>query len=190
MGKCVIIVGMHRAGTSLCAKMFYKWGIISDTDIMGGDGANTDGFYESREISVHNERLLKDIGKGGWNYPTILPAVHDADIQDLVKRYRKELWGFKDNRMAFTFRIWEQYLKDEDILFVVCRRDKFAVIRSLFRTHAPQFQLKDRNVEYFAKLYDMYYDAINQMVEGYPTISVRYEDMQNFTFFNEGMKHF
>ncbi len=187
MSKCIVIVGMHRAGTSLVARIFHEWGVNLGEDLMGPDGANTEGFYENWDFVKLNNALIHEAG-GSWNYPKKAWSHGDARAKVLVEYSRSELWGWKDNRTAFTFKAYEPYL--EDVLFVRCRRKREDIISSLSRTHLRQFDKKDRTIEYLSELCDMYEAAIDEIIVGYPTLVVEYDNLHDCTFFNKELKHF
>lgn len=189
MNQCVIILGMHRAGTSLIAKQYHKWGVDLGTKLYKSDSANLDGYYENIEFVVHNNSLMSDV-KSFWNYPKLMKSVPSRGCETLVKQFTRPLWGWKDNRTVFTFPVWEPYIADQNILFIVCTRNKKSVVKSLHKTHANMFEEKDRTDEYFGNLYDLYYETIEKITQGYPTTVVRYEDMRNTTFFKKELEHF
>ncbi len=186
-GKCIVIVGMHRSGSSLVAKIFYEWGVNLGADLMEQDYANTNGYYENWDFVKMNNHLLSEAG-GSWNYPVMITEPNDAAQNLVTKHNGHELWGWKDNRTCFTFKAYEPALKN--VMFVVCKRKREAVIQSLFRTHSKLFQKADRTEKYFGELYDLHYKAIEIITEQYPTISIDYDDLYGSAFFKKEMKHF
>lgn len=177
---------MHRAGTSLVARIFYEWGVNLGKDLMKGDVANPEGFYENWDFVNLNSTLLKE-NNAEWNYPKIIKRP-DIRCKKLIEEHRDTLWGWKDNRTAFTFPAYEPFL--ENVLFVVCLRDKEAITNSLMRTHKGQFKPEDQNKEYFYKLTDMYYKAIDEISKDYPRIDIRYKDLKGNKYFNLNLEHF
>lgn len=186
MSQCIVICGMHRTGSSLVAKIYHEWGVNLGKNLMEPDGANPDGFYENWDFVIFNDHLLNKTG-GSWNYPLLITEPHDA-AQDVIVKNKSELWGWKDNRTCFTFKAYEPFL--ENVMFVICKRNKESVIKSLFRTHHKLFDVKDRTEEYFGQLYDKHYAALDIVTKGYPTVTVNYEDLENSKFFNKESKHF
>ncbi len=186
--KCIIVVGMHRAGTSFVARLFHEWGVYMGNNLGTPDPANAEGEYENLDFVRLNNILLEEHG-GSWNEPVMCHSSDDR-AKFLTDIHRSCLWGWKDNRTAFTFRAYEEYLQEDDILFVICKRKKNAVISSLFRTHKMQFSEKDRTYDYFSGLYDAYYGAINTVSKEYPSIVLHYEDFKSRKFFNPLLNHF
>lgn len=177
---------MHRSGSSLVARIFHEWGVNLGKDLMGPDGANTEGFFENWDFVRLNNTLLSALG-GSWNYPMMIEHP-SPEAKELVERSRSDLWGWKDNRTAFTFRAYEPYL--ENVLFVRCKRNREAIIQSLTRTHLRQFNTKDQNRKYLNHLCDMHENAIDDITSGYPTITIDYDDLMGCEFFNKDLKHF
>ena len=120
-------------------------------------------------------------------YPVMIEKP-DERCRELIEKHKDILWGWKDNRTAFTFKAYQPYL--ENVLFVICKRNKEAIIRSLMRTHKGQFRKEDQNEEYFGKLHDMYYAAINEISKNYPRVDIHYEDLVETKYFNSKLRHF
>ena len=186
MSQCVVICGMHRAGTSFVSRIFHEWGVYLGEDLNVPDMANAEGEYENKDFVRLNNRLLTEHG-GSWNYPVMIKQ-SDPRAEVLIAKHKRELWGWKDNRTAFTFKAYEPFLNN--VLFVVCRRNRDAVIQSLAKTHFGQFEESTRNSDYYGKLYDQYYVAIDTVSDGYPRIVINYEELTNVTFFNPELRHF
>lgn len=188
--KCIIILGMHRSGSSLVARIFHEWGVNLGDDLMKGDGANPEGFYEDWDFVHLNNTLLSGVD-ADWSNPKIVNCVNE-EAGELINRKKRTLWGIKDNRFAFTIFAYPFIDKNVDVMLVVCKRKKEAVVQSLFRTHAMLFQEHERTETHFGNLYDLYYEAIAKATEVYPSIVVTYEDLrsQNVQFFNQALSHF
>lgn len=192
---CIVIVGMHRAGTSLVAKMFYEWGVNLGDRLMESDPANEGGYWENWDFVEHSSNMMAQ-AKTSWNYPKMLDdqssvgkSMH-LKAGELIRNNTRHLWGWKDNRTAFTFPVYKPWLMDQKVLFVVCHRDRKAVIASLFRTHIRMFEEQDKTEEYLGKLYDLHYSAIDEISKDYPRVDIRYEDLVDNKFFKPELRHF
>ena len=190
---CVVICGMHRAGTSFVSRLFYEWGVyMGPPEITKPDYANAEGEYENQDFIKLNSGLLNVVG-GSWNYPVLIESIdqvseHTNEIRGVIEKHRRPLWGWKDNRTAFTFRAYEPFLNN--VLFVICKREKEAVIQSLWRTHSGAFKEKDRTDQYFGELYDRYYEAIYDAARFWPTLTVNYEELITNESYNPELRHF
>lgn len=188
--RCIIILGMHRSGSSLVARLFHEWGVFLGEKLLAADGINPDGYFENLEIVRMNDRLLAT-RSASWSQPEMITDVSAQirrEVEALVSRSKTKLWGWKDNRTAFTFKIYEPYL--ENVLFVVCRRQKDSVVRSLMRSHRHLFSEAQRTEDYMGSLYDRYYAAIEAVAKDYPRLDVHYEDLSGSRFFKQDLKHF
>lgn len=186
MSQCLVICGMHRSGSSFISRIFHEWGVYLGENLDKPDMANKEGEYENKDFVRLNDSLLASHG-GAWNRPVMIEQP-DPRAEVLINKHKRELWGWKDNRTAFTFKAYEKFL--ENPLFVVCRRNRDAVIQSLARTHFGLFAEAIRNPDYYGNLYDQYYAAIDIVSEGYPRIVINYEEMAGSTFFNPELRHF
>ena len=68
-GTGVIVLGMHRSGTSLAAEIAYQWGAHVDTSLLiePNDG-NPRGYWEHRALVKLNDDLLSAV-HSSWKVP-------------------------------------------------------------------------------------------------------------------------
>lgn len=64
----VIVLGMHRSGTSALTSALAEMGFTLPSDVMGPAPDNPRGFFEPRAVAQLNERILKSLG-GSWDMP-------------------------------------------------------------------------------------------------------------------------
>lgn len=143
----VAIAGMHRAGTSLIARMLTASGL----DLGGVDQHlppqpdNPEGFFEHRAFVDLNERLLAAIGgiwrdppqpQSGWEHDPALDSFLD-EARRLPAEYRlNEPWGWKDPRNSLTLPFWRRVFPE--LRIVVCVRHPLEVAYSLLeRDYLP-----------------------------------------------------
>ena len=178
-----------RGGSSLVSRIFHEWGFYM-TDTPGlFDFNNEEGEYENLEFTELNNLLLKNWG-GSWHNPVEVPHGMEKECNDLIKKYRKERWGWKDNRTCFTFKAYEKFLVEDSVLFIVVHRDKNSVISSIFSSLGDQVDKGNRNRPFFEELYDKYEKQIDKITKGYNRINVHYEDLIKNKFYNPKLKHF
>jgi len=58
MRDCLIVLGMHRSGTSALAGAAHRLGVAVGSDILEAQDDNVRGYYEQRAILDLHERLL------------------------------------------------------------------------------------------------------------------------------------
>ncbi|HDD45193.1 MAG TPA: glycosyltransferase [Candidatus Desulfofervidus auxilii] len=179
MCKTIVVLGMHRSGSSMIARILYNMGVNMGKNLMKPDGANPTGYYENWDF-VHLNNEILAAGGGSWTTPP-------KNIDELVKKFASKaelvikenqdiIWGWKDNRTTFTFEVYQPYLKNPYI--IVCNREEKNVVNSLLRTHKGLVPPEKRNYEYFAQVYKAHYDKIKKIKQkfDYPILDVYFEN--------------
>ena len=145
--RVVVILGMHRGGTSLCAKIVGRMGFSLGGPLMSPGFDNPDGFYEHVEINRLQEDLLTQLGATwdtAWSVREALdthslaPQAH-AIIDQLKAIVTEQIlssggrWAFKDPRTVALLPIWIQIFEDLHIspTWLLAVRDPRAVAASL-----------------------------------------------------------
>ena len=59
---CLLVLGMHRSGTSAITRVLNLAGAALPADLMGSSEANTAGHWESLKLYRFNEALLEELG--------------------------------------------------------------------------------------------------------------------------------
>ena len=140
----VIVIGMHRSGTSLIVKVLEKLGVFM--------GADQEHNGESLFFNTINEWILHQ-AHISWDNPenykyfsdgakeTIIPIIKNRLKSFHKKKYFGKLrdqqsfsninfpWGWKDPRSTFTIDIWKEIFPDLKIIHIY--RNPIDVINSL-----------------------------------------------------------
>ena len=131
--EAVLIVGMHRSGTSCLAGSLQQYGLYLGR-VFEWSPHNLKGNRENMGIVHLNDAVLTGSG-GAWDQP---PAelTWNADQEHLRDRIIRKLkedsaaaWGFKDPRTLFTLPFWKDGL--ENFMLVGTFRHPLLVARSL-----------------------------------------------------------
>lgn len=139
----VLVVGMHRSGTSATAGVLHHAGVDFGERLLPGRADNPKGFFEHEEVWQVHEDLLRRLGSS-WDDLRPLPAswtTADA-CQDARQRIQALLSqefgsapcvGIKDPRLSRLFPLWHDVLRDAsfDVRVVLAVRHPFEVARSL-----------------------------------------------------------
>jgi hypothetical protein len=64
--KTIIILGMHRSGTSMVAGLLAKMGINMGDDLLGRSPSNPFGHFEDWDFVNLNDSILSK-AKGSWD---------------------------------------------------------------------------------------------------------------------------
>lgn len=132
--KQVIILGMHRSGSSLLASICNSLGVNMGSDLLEGLKDNPLGHYEDKCFVKLNEDILKACD-ASWDLPasfdktiSVKPKFNNC-IQDLINS-KTGIWGWKDPRTSLTIDLYQPYLTNP--VYIWCRRDKLKIANSLF----------------------------------------------------------
>lgn len=118
-----VVLGMHKSGTTLIAKILHKSGIdmgLFDESINYDQG----NHYERLETQTINKSIL-DCGNSFSlevyrPYTENVVSLVDIEaIESVIEELNNEFdkWGFKDPRTALTYPLWKNYLgKHKSIL--------------------------------------------------------------------------
>jgi hypothetical protein len=138
----VVVLGMHRSGTSLIAEMVHRWGAYGRAeDCLPPDQWNARGYWELAPLVEFNSWLLAEVG-ASWNFP---PG-RKGDIQlarlaqagsyrdtamDLLSSMQQAggSWYWKDPRLALLLPFWQKIWGD--VRYVICVRDPAEICASL-----------------------------------------------------------
>jgi hypothetical protein len=133
MGQLILILGMHRSGTSFLTEVLQSAGLFLGSELMDSPRAdNMDGHFEAWEAIRINDRILTLSG-GRWDcVPTELRI--DAETIERMEEFLRELSsypiaGWKDPRTTLTFPLWKPRLPQYQI--VACFRHPLSVAKSL-----------------------------------------------------------
>ena len=139
----VLILGMHRSGTSLVAKAAQVAGVALGGHLMAPARDNPKGFFEDTDVFDFNQRLLDEIDMR-WDIPSLLLENHwgspdygpwVAEAASLLENrtQRRRLFGMKDPRLCLTAPIWLKAAEKAGLTpsFIVVVRNPLDVARSL-----------------------------------------------------------
>lgn len=135
--KEIVILGMHRSGTSLVAGWLHILGVDMGSDVHGPSEANPKGFFEDMEFRKLNEMILFE-AKGSWQHPPSEEEILSCrpkllkQIKEIMQKKRdKKLWGWKDPRTVLTVKLYLSFLKNPH--FIICFRNPLSVAMSLYK---------------------------------------------------------
>jgi lipopolysaccharide biosynthesis protein len=127
----VVVLGMHRSGTSAVAAALHAAGLSpgADAELVGALPENPDGFAERPDVVGVDERLLASLG-WSWDAPDAVPPATAAERPMLVDAARElvkhkldghQPWAIKDPRMSLLLPWWRQVLLDRFVAVVTVR---------------------------------------------------------------------
>lgn len=142
--KALIIIGMHRSGTSAVSGSLSEQGVFMGDDLYGPQkGVNEKGFFENSALVRFNERLFDELG---WSWDDPLASAHreceweklDKWLPKAVSLIQREYgkraaWGMKDPRTSLLLPFWQKVLAHVEVepTYVVMLRHPAEVVGSL-----------------------------------------------------------
>jgi len=141
----VLVVAMHRSGTSALSRTLNLLGCESSPNLMGADEYNESGYWESRPIYELNEKILSS-GGGGWaEWMEFNPNWFRSSAMDRFRERavacieaefgKSNLFVIKDPRLSLLMPFWRSVFESMDIEPVVIHtlRNPIEVAQSLER---------------------------------------------------------
>ena len=118
----LIVLGMHRSGTSIVARLLNLMGAYFGPEgaSLGASNQNPKGFWERRDVIELNDLLIRSAGCE-WNRPLAFAAsaVPEADLAAFQERASRLLldldahrpWMVKEPRFCLTLPVWRPLLE-------------------------------------------------------------------------------
>ncbi len=121
----VLVLGMHRSGTSALTRLLALHGIALGDALLPAAADNPTGFWEHREVVALHERLLAALGRA-WDDPRALPRdwldhpaawEAQAGIGALLDREfaGHPAWAVKDPRLCRFVPLWRRAMAERGI---------------------------------------------------------------------------
>lgn len=181
--KCIVVLGMHRSGTSALTGVLAKAGISFGNRLLPAvTEENPKGFWEHRDIVALHDRVLHSLGsawddieplEGGWWEKSFL-SKFSHDLRAILERDFSHAphWGVKDPRLCRLLPLWQGALEESGCRprYVLLLRHPFEVARSLYvRNGMPELRATLLWLEHTL--------AAERHSRGLPRVWLRYEDL-------------
>lgn len=131
-GRPVVVLGMHRSGTSVVAGVLHELGLSLSIpeDVLPAQSYNLSGLWESAALQTLNNQVMALCG-GTWAYPPELDgAWADSDMMCQLMRQAREIfprvypstqWVWKDPRTCITLPFWLRAIPTKPAAVIVIR---------------------------------------------------------------------
>jgi hypothetical protein len=176
----VIVLGMHRSGTSVATRLTNLLGpaLCRPQDLVRGHGGNERGHWESTPMVAENDHLLGRLASRWWCPPNNLDDVerlasdaHElARARDVFARSHPNspcVW--KDPRTCLLLPFWSRALDSKPVVIHITR-DPRDVAQSI---HARD----GLSVPFAMALWERYVRSAVQGAQGLPVLVTRMDDM-------------
>ncbi|MFG1358194.1 sulfotransferase family protein [Xanthobacter pseudotagetidis] len=153
--RAILILGMHRSGTSLCSKIVHLMGFQAPRTLMAPTEANPEGYWESELIYKLNDRILEACGTQ-WHKRNCmsvdpLAVTRRTGLYEELKQLLASEFGdadrivLKDPRISRLVPLYEAVLADAgyratpvlvvrnpmEVAASLAKRDQFTVERAV-----------------------------------------------------------
>ncbi len=181
--KAIIVLGMHRSGTSALTGMLSMLGADPGSELLPPKkDVNPKGFWEHKGIVEIHDRLLEALGsfwhderalpENWWQLSVVVPF--QLELVEVLRRDfgQSPLWIVKDPRLCRLLPMWLEVLREIGSTphFVIMVRNPIEVVESLKR--------RDGFSE--AKSYLLWLEhflAAELWSRGYPRVTVDYDQL-------------
>ncbi|MDP5292528.1 hypothetical protein Q9290_09525 [Oceanimonas sp. CHS3-5] len=155
--QLLVVLGMHRSGTSALTRGLQVLGIDLGENLLGADKeVNAKGFWEDRDILALNNDIQEALGLRWDN----LKPISEEDCQrDVVREFipraigllnekmaGKSFFGMKDPRTSVVLPFW-RYVFDllgVKVHYLIASRNPLSIVNSLAKRDAliPEYSLQ------------------------------------------------
>lgn len=134
----LIVLGMHRSGTSLVSNWLHDSGLFLGTELYGASAFNRGGYFEDVEFIRLHESFLCALGQHPSGHELPMKRQH-APTPDMIARLaafvdarrQKTAWGWKDPRSCLLLDMYRDACPDARYLIVL--RHHASIVHSMVR---------------------------------------------------------
>jgi hypothetical protein len=144
VGRVIVVLGMHRSGTSVSARALKVLGVDLGDDLLPPVvGDNEKGYWEDRDINALNIAMMDHLNMS-WDSLKILDAEHLKSLKEagfhrrahdliLEKTKQSNAYAFKDPRTIRLIDFWDEVCQTAglNISYVIAVRNPRSVVDSL-----------------------------------------------------------
>jgi len=125
MNKCLLVLGMHRSGTSAFTGILDLLGVNLGSRMLETQADNPKGFFENKFVVQANDCILETLGRS-WDDILPLPEgwqerFADSQLHSDIRTFLREdiagnpLSALKDPRMSRLLPLWMPHFRAEDV---------------------------------------------------------------------------
>lgn len=179
---CVLVLGMHRSGTSAATRMLNLLGADLSSNLVGPHESNVSGHWEPADLVRLHDELLASAGSSwedwrsfnpDWSRSPAAGSFRERIEENLRQDFRNSnLFVLKDPRISRFLPFWRSLLNDAGIVphALVMVRHPLDVAGSLrSRNNMPQSKA--------LLIWLRHYLDVEFETRGMPRCFVRYEDL-------------
>lgn len=142
--KIIVVLGMHRSGTSAVTRSLAVLGVKIGDNLHPAGPDNPKGFWENRECLAINEELLRHFNSA---YDCLDLRIENIAADPFLKGLKEQAtqlihrqlnestgpWGFKDPRTCRLLFFWQEVFQAVqcDVCYILVSRNPLSVAASL-----------------------------------------------------------
>ncbi|PWE21738.1 hypothetical protein DF188_05865 [Aliarcobacter skirrowii] len=177
---CILVLGMHRSGTSALTGTLGLLDIYLGKELLKAGDDNQKGYFENMSLYKTNEKILQSIDSS-WDdmfyREEFLETITEINaLKEAIKDEfgSSKLFAIKDPRLAYLFPLYERALNelDIDIKIIIPYRNPIEVANSLKKRNdmppekamllwAYSFLLSEK----FSRKYDRVFTSFNELID-------------------------
>lgn len=190
--QIVVILGMHRSGTSVIAQITQSLGYNLGNRLLEPNDENPKGFFENQEIVSFNDRLLRQIGLSWDSLGYIWEEKFDEDLYEdffseandiLSENFTKSsFWAIKDPRLCILLPFWQRAIhrfQNSDISYLLCLRNPLESYLSQKKRNEidPSFHIIGEDRDTFLLMWYTYLRRAIASIDSDSCLCVSYENV-------------
>ena len=160
MKKIVIVLGMHRSGTSVFTGILNKMGLPLGENLMKPTKDNPKGYFENMDFYHFNEMILRECNSSWYNVSNlteekILKEEYKNILKSILKKYSNHtIFGVKDPRICVLLPLYEKVCEELgiEIGYVLITRDKESIINSINKRDGYSKEIVSNLIDSYLKL--------------------------------------
>lgn len=142
--RVVVVLGMHRAGTSALTRSLQVLGIGLGDNLYPATPENPKGYWEDQDCIAIDEEILGYLGAEfdrlclDWTIVSTNAAIirlHHKAVQFVLKRIAQNqgVWGVKDPRMCRLLGFWKKVFETSgcNVNYIISLRNPISIAKSL-----------------------------------------------------------
>ena len=116
---CILVMGMHRSGTSAMTGVLEKLGVYLGSDLIDKNWDNPKGFFENSHFVAFNKKFLKHLHTP-LEVPNFKIELADDSLELLKNMISQQFkydscFAIKDPRISFLFPLYKKALEELNI---------------------------------------------------------------------------
>jgi hypothetical protein len=184
----LVIVGMHRSGTSVVSQWLSECCLNIGDNLLGSDIGNEDGHFEDLDFYRYHEDVLQDNNLSKSGYVKSLSYYQEEKLKSITNFKSKihEQWGWKEPRTCLFLTHYRKLIPNAYYLVVL--RDYNAVVNSLIVRDFKHLERKYLARGWFSRLIWKWFRRARRERKLYKDLSSFYLNIW-ITYSNELLKH-